>query len=71
MEAQKAPTVCPESVLPLASVIVPDIITGRRSPTSSNNSSMAKSAAFALRVSKMVSTISASQPPSINPLACS
>ena len=38
-----------------ASVMVPEIITGRLQPSSSNTRSTAKAAALALRVSKMVS----------------
>ena len=50
---------------------VPEINTGKRSPVSSNNCSMANSAAFALSVSKIVSTRNTSAPPSSKPLACS
>jgi len=56
---------------PLASVIVPEIHKGRRTPVSSNAASMAKSAAFPFNVSKMVSTMRTSAPPSINPSAAS
>ena len=66
-EFKKASTVWPESVRPLASVIVPEIITGISIQRNSQTSSIAIRAAFALRVSKMVSTISRSTPPSINP----
>ncbi len=63
-EFQNASGVWPDSVRPEASVIVPEIMTGRRSPHSSKNSSMAKSAAFAFSVSKIVSTRRMSTPPS-------
>ncbi len=68
---QKASTVWPDSVRPLASVIVPEIITGTRCPERSNWRSIAKIAALALRVSKIVSTISRSAPPSSSPAAAS
>ena len=63
--------VCPVSVRPERSVIVPEIHTGRRSPNSSKASSMAKIAALAFSVSKIVSTISRSEPPLIRPSAAS
>ena len=66
-EFQKASAVCPESVRPEASVIVPEIITGQRRPAFSKNCSMANSAALALSVSKTVSTSSRSAPPSTRP----
>ena len=50
-------TVWPERVRPLASVIVPEIITGTRYPSSVNTSSMATSAALQLSVSKTVATL--------------
>jgi hypothetical protein len=62
--------VWPDSVRPEASVIVPEIITGRRARVV-EGSSMAKIAALAFSVSKMVSTRSRSAPPSIRPRACS
>ncbi len=68
---QKAVTVWPLRIRPDASVTVPLMISGRRSPVASNTSSIANNAALALRVSKMVSTISTSLPPSISALACS
>ena len=68
-EYQNASAVCPESVRPLASTIVPEIMTGSRNPSRSNSDSMANSAAFALRVSKMVSTSRRSAPPSTRPWA--
>jgi hypothetical protein len=70
-EYQKASTVWPDRVRPLRSVMVPEIITGRRTPVASATSSIAKSAALAFRVSKMVSTSSRSAPPSISPRAAS
>ncbi len=63
-EFQNASGVCPESVRPEASVIVPEIMIGRRSPERSKCSSIAKSAALALSVSKIVSTRMMSTPPS-------
>ena len=68
---QNALTVWPERMRPDASVTVPEMITGRRSPVSSISSSSAKMAALALRVSKMVSTSRMSAPPSMRPRACS
>ena len=58
-EIQKASSVCALSVRP-ESKIVTEIWTGRRRPICSKASSMAKSAALALSVSKMVSTSSVS-----------
>ena len=63
-EFQNASGVCPESVRPEASVIVPEIMIGRRSPDRSKYSSIAKSAALAFNVSKIVSTRRMSAPPS-------
>src|SRR5207302_999560 len=86
METQKASIVCPDSVRPLRSVIVTEIISngrlsvvggrwsviaGLRSPSSTYSSSSATMAALALSVSTMVSSSSRSQPPSIRPRACS
>ena len=45
--------------------MVPEIITGRRTPSSSKTWSTAKAAALALRVSKMVSIRMASTPPAM------
>ncbi len=70
-ECQNASVTWPDSVRPLASVMVPEIITGQRRPRSSNSVSIAKIAALALRVSKMVSTRRMSAPPSTRPLAAS
>ena len=47
--------------------MVPEITTGRRTPSASNAVSIAKIAALALSVSKMVSTSSRSAPPAIRP----
>ena len=71
IEFQNASVVWPDRVRPLWSVIVPEIITGSRSPSRSNTSSMAKIAALALSVSKIVSIRSRSAPPSISPSAAS
>ncbi len=70
-EFQNASTVCPDRMRPEASVTVPLIITGTRSARRSNSASMAKIAAFAFSVSKIVSTSSTSAPPSSSPRACS
>ena len=70
-EIHSAAGVWPESVRPERSVMVPEIITGRRMPRSSNRLSMAKIAALAFSVSKMVSIKRHSAPPSISPRACS
>ena len=71
MLVQKASRVWPDSVRPEASTIVPEITTGRRKPRSSNSPPIAKIAALALRVSKMVSTSSRSAPPATCPSAAS
>jgi hypothetical protein len=70
-EFQNASGVCPESVRPDASVTVPDTITGSLALRRSNASSIAKSAALALRVSNTVSTSRMSTPPSISASAAS
>ena len=70
-EYQKAVGVWPESVRPDRSVIVPEIITGNRMAFSSNTCSVAKTAALALSVSKIVSIRMMSAPPSISPRSCS
>ena len=70
-EFQNASVTWPDRVRPEASVMVPEMITGQRRPLSSNSVSMAKIAALALRVSKIVSTSSRSAPPSTRPRACS
>ena len=71
IEFQNAAGVWPESVRPERSVMVPEIITGSRMPRSSNSFSIAKIAALALSVSKIVSIRSKSAPPSTRPRACS
>ena len=68
MELQNASVTWPDSVRPLASVMVPDTMTGQRRPRSSKTVSTAKMAALALRVSKIVSMNSRSAPPSSRPL---
>ena len=66
-EIQNASIVCPDSVRPLRSVIVTEIMSG----TSGATSLAAAIAAFAFSVSKIVSTRSRSTPPSISPRICS
>jgi hypothetical protein len=51
--------------------MVPETMSGRRKPRSSNRTSIAYSAAFALSVSKTVSTSSRSTPPSSSARAAS
>jgi hypothetical protein len=68
---QNASAVWPESVRPLASVMVPEIITGSRGPPRATRLSSAKIAAFALSVSKTVSISSRSAPPSTSAAAAS
>ncbi len=70
-EFQNASGVCPDSMRPDRSVIVPEIITGTRTPRASNSSAIANSAALALSVSKIVSTSRMSAPPSSSAAACS
>jgi hypothetical protein len=65
-EFQNASGVWPDSVRPLASVIVPEIITGSSMPAPRTLLD-AKSAALALSVSKIVSIRSRSAPPSTSP----
>ena len=71
MEYQKASSVCPESVRPLPSVTVTEIMSGMRTPRAAKTSSMATIAALALSVSKMVSMRSRSTPPSSSASICS
>ena len=71
MLCQNASTVWPESVRPDASTIVPEITSGTGTPSSSATEWTAKMAAFALSVSKTVSTSSRSAPPSSSPAAAS
>ena len=70
-ECQKAVGVWPDRVRPERSVMVPEIISGRRTPFSAKTSSTAKIAALAFSVSKMVSIRMRSAPPSIRPWICS
>ena len=66
-EFQNASGVCPVSVRPDWSVIVPEIITGSRCPAASNTFSIAKIAALPFSVSKIVSQRMRSAPPSTSP----
>mmetsp|Transcript_5080 Transcript_5080/g.17048 ORF Transcript_5080/g.17048 Transcript_5080/m.17048 type:complete len:327 (-) Transcript_5080:769-1749(-) len=72
-DTQKASVVCPESVRPDWSTMVPEIMVGSRDRLefSSQNSSMAYRAALALRVSKMVSTRRRCTPPATSAPTCS
>ncbi len=70
MEIKKASAVCPDNVLPDASVIVPLTIIGTSICLSSFTSSIAKRAAFAFKVSKIVSTNKISEPPSSKASTC-
>ena len=67
MEFQKASVVWPESVRPLASVIVPEIMIGTRMLCLSKYRSIAHNAALQLSVSNTVSTNNRSAPPSSRP----
>ena len=69
-DTQKASIVCPASVRPLRSVIVAEIINGRRTPFSSNTSSIATIPALTFRVSTIVSKSRRSEPPSMRPRIC-
>ena len=70
-EVQNASTVWPESVRPEASVMVPEMTSGMRSPAASYAASTPKMAALALSVSKIVSMTSRSAPPAMRPSAAS
>ena len=70
-EFQNAAGVWPDRSRPERSVMVPEIITGRRAPHASATSAMAAIAALALSVSKMVSISRRSAPPSMSPSTCS
>jgi hypothetical protein len=70
-EYQKAVGVCPLSVRPLRSVIVPEIEMGSSKPRSAKILCAAKMPALVLSVSVMVSNSSRSAPPSIRPLIAS
>ena len=70
-EAQNAPTVCPVSVRPLSSTMVPESMTGSAFPPARLCRTTAAMAALAFSVSKMVSMSSTSAPPSTSPAICS
>ena len=70
-DVRNAPSVCPESVRPALSATVADKITGRVLPFCSITSAAAQSAALALSVSKAVSMMKPSTPPSISAAICS
>ena len=70
-EFQKASVVCPDRVRPDASVMVPLMTTGQRRPRSVKTWSTAEMAALALRVSKIVSMMTRSAPPSSRPRVAS
>ena len=70
-EFQNASLVWPDRVRPELSTMVPETKTGIFCPHCVKNLSMANRAAFALRVSKMVSTSSTSTPPSMSASTCS
>ena len=70
MEIKNASAVCPERVLPEASVMVPLTITGVAIFLAAFTSSMAYSAALAFKVSKTVSTNKISTPASIKASTC-
>jgi len=71
IDARKASMVWPESVRPLLSVMVTEMMTGTRAPRAANVSSMAHRHALAFMVSKMVSATRRSAPPSRRPRTCS
>ncbi len=56
-ECQNAVVVCPERIRPLASVIVPEIMTGKRVPVRAKYFLIAKIAALQFSVSNTVSII--------------
>ena len=68
---QNAVGVWPESVRPERSVIVPEIMIGSFTPRSAKTPCVAKIAALALSVSKIVSMRMISAPPSTRPRTCS
>ena len=70
-DARKASRVCPESVRPLASVMVTLSITGISLPVATLTLLAAARAALALRVSNMVSISQMSTPLSLNTVICS
>ena len=67
IDAQNASTVCPDRLRPLASIAVKETHRGSSGATSS----AAAIAAFALSVSKIVSNINRSTPPSRSAVICS
>ena len=68
IEIKKASVFCPESVLPAASMIVPEIIKGNfLRPEDLKKLSYAKMAALAFKVSKIVSIKIKWVPPSTRP----
>ena len=69
IECQNASTVCPDNVLPLASVIVPETKIGISFYVSSINERTPKRAALQFNVSNTVSMRNRSTPPSSSPLA--
>ena len=69
IEFKNASKVCPLKIRPLLSAIVPLTISGILRPRSCISLFIAKSAALAFSVSKIVSTKRISAPPSIRPLA--
>ena len=70
-EFQNASVVWPDSVRPEASVMVPEIMIGSSTPSSSNTCCTAKIAALAFSVSKIVSIRIRSAPPAIRPRVAS
>ncbi len=70
-EIKNASRVCPDRVRPLASVMVPETISGSCVPVSPKTDSAANSAALQLSVSNTVSIRIRSAPPSISPRTCS
>ena len=70
-EFKKASAVCPDKVLPEASVIVPEIMISSFLPIISSYFLIATIAAFAFRVSNIVSISNRSAPPSTKPRTCS
>ena len=71
MEFQNALTVCPDKILPDASVTVPEIMRGSLCDISSKACSTANKAALQFKVSNTVSTKMISTPPSIRDFVCS
>ena len=71
IDCQNAAGVCPESVRPDRSVIVPEIIRGSCVPCAPMARRLATIAAFALSVSKIVSIRIASTPPRSSASICS